>query len=83
MEPIAIHFYTKKNCPLCDKGKAIVEELATEFPIILYEHDIYQDDQLLELYQLMIPVVEIEGEQVNYGIIKKDLLRKRLLQRMG
>ncbi len=83
MEPVIINFYTKENCSLCDKGKAILIELSSEFPISITEYDIYKDDELLELYGVMIPVVEIDGEQVAYGMIKKDLIRKRLLEKTG
>jgi glutaredoxin len=82
MKPIEINFYTKMNCPLCDKGKAVLDELAKEFTLVVNEYDIYKDDELLELYQIMIPVVEIEGEQVDYGIINKEVIRKRLLKKM-
>lgn len=74
-----INFYTKTNCPLCEKGKAVVQELAKEFPLEIHEFDIYEDDALLELYQVMIPVVEIDGEVVSFGMIDKNEVRKRLL----
>jgi thiol-disulfide isomerase/thioredoxin len=83
MRPIEVNFYKKENCPLCDKGKAVLDELAKEFPLAIKEYDIYKNDQLLELYQIMIPVVEIDGEQVSYGILDKDLIRKRLLGKIG
>lgn len=70
--------YSKLDCPLCVKGKVLLEKLGEEFPISIEEIDIYQDDTLLEKYQIMIPVVEIDGEEITYGIIDKDLIRKRL-----
>jgi thiol-disulfide isomerase/thioredoxin len=83
MKPIEINFYTKENCPLCDKGKAVLMELAKQFPLNIHEIDIYKDERLLELYQIMIPVVEIAGKQVAYGIIDKETVRKRLLKKIG
>ncbi len=73
--------YSKVNCSLCDKGKKVLEELKKEFPLEINEIDIYQDDLLLEKYQIMIPVVEIDGEEVEFGIIHKDVIRKRLLEK--
>ncbi|WP_226671561.1 glutaredoxin family protein [Metabacillus litoralis] len=71
--------YSKENCPLCDKGldvlKAIQKEVSFQYEVI----DIYKDDALLELYQIMIPVVKIDEEIVSYGILDKDVIRKRLL----
>lgn len=78
-----INFYTKVDCPLCEKGKAVIEQLANEFPLEIIEFDIYKDDALLELYQVMIPVVEMDGEVVSYGMIDKNVVRKRLLAKLG
>ncbi|MGQ4667632.1 glutaredoxin family protein [Metabacillus halosaccharovorans] len=72
-------FYSKENCSLCDKGLAIIHELQEEFDFEYKVVDIYQNDELLEKFQIMIPVVEIEEEVVTYGILDKDPIRKRLL----
>lgn len=71
--------YTKTGCPLCEKAKQILVELQDEYAFHLQEVDIYQDDDLLEKYQLMIPVVVIDGEEVAFGQIQKVEIRKRLL----
>ncbi|KKI92940.1 glutaredoxin [Bacillus sp. SA1-12] len=72
-------FYSKENCSLCDKGLAILQDIQKDIPFEYEIVDIYQDDQLLELYQIMIPVVKIDNEVVSYGILEKDAIRKRLL----
>ena len=72
-------FYSKENCPLCDKGLDIIHELQEEFDFEYEVVDIYQDDELLEKFQIMIPVVEIENEVITYGILEKESIRKRLL----
>ncbi|PDM39154.1 glutaredoxin [Parageobacillus yumthangensis] len=77
---MVINLYSKTNCPLCDKAKQVLQELQKEFSFQINEIDIYQDDVLLEKYQLMIPVVEIDGEEVAFGIVQKDVIRKRLLE---
>ena len=75
-----INLYSKTNCPLCDKAKQVLQELQKEFSFQINEIDIYKDDVLLEKYQLLIPVVEIDGEGVAFGIVQKDVIRKRLLE---
>lgn len=70
--------YTKNHCPLCDEAKQALYELQQVVPFTLDEIDIYQEEALLEKYQLMIPVVEVDGEMVTYGKIVKAELRKRL-----
>lgn len=75
--------YSKLDCPLCMKAKKVLEEINEEIPIEIEEVDIYKDDQLLEKYQIMIPVVEIDGEEVEYGIIHKEMIRKRIFEKNG
>lgn len=80
-QPIHVNFYTRPVCPLCDKAKTQLLELANEFPLVIHEIDIYQDDDLLEKYQLMIPVIEIDGEKVDYGMVSEDAVRHYLLSK--
>jgi len=82
MDKIEVKMYSKENCSLCDKGKKILQEINEEIPIAIKEIDIYKDDELLEKYQIMIPVIEIDGNEVEYGIIHKDVIRKRLLEKI-
>ncbi|HHW36073.1 MAG TPA: glutaredoxin family protein [Bacillales bacterium] len=74
-QPLQINFYTRPVCPLCDKAKRKLLELADEFPLDIHEIDIYQEDELLEKYQLMIPVIEIAGEEVDYGMVSVEAIR--------
>ncbi len=71
--------YTRENCPLCDGAKRVIEELYEEIPLTLDITDIHSDDRLVERYQLMIPVVNIDGQDAFYGKVVKSDLRKRLL----
>lgn len=61
--------YTRSRCPLCDKAKKIVLELQEEWDFIFQEIDIDSSDELTEKYGIMIPVVEIDGEEIQYGQI--------------
>lgn len=72
--------YSKHGCPLCDEAIEIIKDLQEEFPLQMKEIDIYVDDHLLEKYQLMIPVVEMDGEMIAYGKVDKNFIRKRLLK---
>ncbi|WP_339147781.1 MULTISPECIES: glutaredoxin family protein [unclassified Sutcliffiella] len=77
-----LQFFTKVDCPLCDKAKTKLKELQSEYNFTIEEFDIYKDDVLLEKYQLMIPVVEHEGEMLAYGQVNKEEVRKRLLKKI-
>ena len=78
MSLIQVTMYSKENCSLCTKAKQVIEELSEEFPLDLNEVDIYKDDELLEQYQIMIPVIEIDGNEVEYGIIHKEVIQEYL-----
>ncbi len=70
-----VHFYTKKDCPLCEEAKDLLKLLQREKTFTLLEVDIYANDRLLEQYGLMIPVVEVDGEIIQYGKIDIDDVR--------
>ncbi|MFD2214680.1 glutaredoxin family protein [Metabacillus endolithicus] len=74
-----ITFYSKENCSLCEKGIAIIHELKNELDFHYEVVDIYKDDVLLEKFQIMIPVVEIDNEVISYGVLDKNSIRNRLL----
>lgn len=60
--------FSKKNCHLCDEAK---KELQSIEGVTFQEIDIYENDTLVELYGLMIPVVVYEDKIIQYGIIKR------------
>ncbi|SFD20929.1 MULTISPECIES: glutaredoxin family protein [Bacillaceae] len=72
---IKLTLFTKENCGLCEEAKDAIRLVQSEYEIDVNEIDIYSDDALLEEYQLMIPVIQINGETVAYGKIHKiDIL---------
>ncbi|EIT87039.1 glutaredoxin [Fictibacillus macauensis ZFHKF-1] len=74
-----IQFYTKHLCPLCEEAHTLLVELQEELKLSIEVIDIYESDDLVERYGLMIPVVSIDGETLLYGKLNKDGIRKRLL----
>ncbi|MBN8210049.1 glutaredoxin family protein [Bacillus sp. NTK071] len=75
----SVILYTKETCPLCNEAYYLLQDLQEEVDFSLKTVDIYQDEALLEKFMVMIPVVEIDGEVVDYGRLSKISLRKRLL----
>ncbi|MFC5540902.1 MAG: glutaredoxin family protein [Bacilli bacterium] len=60
-------FFSRPNCALCEEGltilKLVQEDAGFEIEII----NIEEDDEIHEKYMLMIPVVEKDGEIIQYG----------------
>jgi glutaredoxin len=77
-----ITFYTRKRCPLCEKAKKMILELKEEWNFSFEEIDIDESDELTELYGIMIPVVQINGEEVAFGIINKIDISNRLQEKL-
>lgn len=74
--------YTRKGCHLCDKAKKILLELKETMNFQLEEIDIEQSDDLIEKYGLMIPVVVIDGKEVQYGQIDKQFISMYLSEKI-
>jgi glutaredoxin len=75
---VKLRVYGKENCCLCDDAKEILRELQAEMAFEIEEIDIYQDDELLEKYQIIIPVVQVNTDMLGYGIIEKEEIKKQL-----
>ncbi|AFU15795.1 Glutaredoxin [Bacillus thuringiensis MC28] len=74
MKKMKVVLYTKVDCGLCVQAKQVLQEVQCEYSFQIEEIDIYEDNDLLEKYHLMIPVVEIGGKQVEYGNIHKGVI---------
>ncbi len=75
---ITIEILTKKDCPLCDTAKEIVERVLPDFPVQLKMTDIESDDGLFATYHEKIPVVRINGEESFVYKVHEITLRKKL-----
>lgn len=78
-----IIFYTKEVCSLCDDAEALLSAFEMEYPHTLEKRDIYTKEEWLEKYQLLIPVIEINGEQLNCEEINYDSIKALLEKHSG
>ncbi|MBP3949965.1 glutaredoxin family protein [Bacillus suaedae] len=78
-----ITVYSKLDCPLCDKAIAKISTLQSEFTFKIKVVDIYQDDELLEKYQIMIPVVVSDGVEIDFGQISENKVKSYLQAKIG
>lgn len=71
-------YYTRKKCPLCEDGKLILQILQRDYAFSITEIDIETSDELTERFGLMIPVVEIDGEIIQCGMIDLIAMEEKL-----
>lgn len=73
-----IILYKRKDCHLCDHALELLRQLQNEYDFTLKLVDIGKSDDLEEKYGLYIPVVEIDGEVIQFGQIDEFTIRMRL-----
>jgi glutaredoxin len=70
--------FSRPGCHLCDAARAVVERVTAEFGEPYVERDITLDPQELQAYVDSIPVVEVDGVQVDFWRVSEDRLRAAL-----
>jgi glutaredoxin len=73
-----IVLFSRPGCHLCDAARAVVEKVAAELGERYVERDITLDAQDLSAYADSIPVVVVDGVQVDFWRISEDRLRAAL-----
>ena len=76
-------FYTKEICSLCEDAEALLFMFQQDYSYSIEIRDIYQNDAWLEEYQLLIPVVEINGKQINCEEMSYEALEKFIQDNIG
>jgi glutaredoxin len=67
--------YTRKNCPLCDHAEELLEQYSAYLPAIS-EVDVDEDPQLIEQFDIWVPVIAVDGKVRFKGRIDEILLRR-------
>ena len=63
--PMQLQFYTKPDCPLCDEAKTVLQKVSAKVSFVAVEEiDITKNLGLFTKYKLMIPVLELDGQQL-------------------
>lgn len=69
-----VKLYSRPRCHLCETAREILEELQQQWNFIIEEINIDLDDDLIEKYGIMIPVLVLDGEELQYGRINKTFI---------
>jgi Fe-S cluster assembly iron-binding protein IscA len=72
--------FTRPGCHLCDAARAVVERVTTDLGEQYTERDITLDPADLRAYVDSIPVVVVDGVQVDFWRVSEDRLRAALLR---
>jgi glutaredoxin len=73
-----IVLYTRPGCHLCEAAREVVEKVSADVGEPYAERDITVDPQLLRSYVESIPVVEVDGVQVDFWRVSEERLRAAL-----
>lgn len=74
-----VNFYTRPGCHLCEDARLMLKLVQEDVSFEINEMNIEEDDALHEKYMLMIPVVEFEGEIIQYGQVDYATILEALL----
>ncbi|MGM0902654.1 MAG: glutaredoxin family protein [Bacillota bacterium] len=81
MKKSTVKLYMRQRCHLCEDAKGMLEDLQQSWNFEIVEVDIDQDDRLVEEYGIIIPVIELDGEEVQAGIIHKKSIIEALTRK--
>lgn len=63
-----LKFFTTSGCHLCEQAAEIIHRVIPDFEDLLVESvDIADDDNLMELYGVRIPVVKLDTSDADLG----------------
>lgn len=64
---VIIKFYSRPNCELCIEGLQTLKIVQEDIAFEIEHYNIEENDALHEQYMLMIPVVELNNEIIQFG----------------
>jgi glutaredoxin len=70
--------YHAEACHLCERARAVLEQVGKEVDFELQEIDIGEDPGLEAQYREWLPVVEIDGERAFVYYVDPDAFRRKL-----
>ncbi|MGE7021353.1 glutaredoxin family protein [Solibacillus cecembensis] len=62
-----VQFYSRPNCELCVEGLQILKLVQEDIPFQIEQINIEENDALHEKFMVMIPVVEFNGDVIQFG----------------
>jgi glutaredoxin len=75
---LKVVLYHAEGCHLCERARAILEQVRKEADFELEEIDIGGDPGLEAQYREWLPVVEIDGERAFVYYVDSDAFRRKV-----
>ena len=76
LDHLAVHFYTRRGCHLCDEAWTLLEEARGKFGVVLTPIDIDTNPELAKQYGDCVPVVTVNGKVRFRGKVNRVLLER-------
>ncbi|GAC1301177.1 MAG: hypothetical protein NVSMB14_11200 [Isosphaeraceae bacterium] len=76
--PIRVEVFTRAQCSCCDKAMEVLKPFTRRFSLTIETIDVDADSVLKEKYDLLVPVVVINGRERFRGSINPILLERIL-----
>jgi Glutaredoxin-like domain (DUF836) len=70
--------YTRVDCHLCHRARAILDAIARDCPLSIRERDVDSDPRLRERYGARVPAIEVDGRLLAAGRVSEFRLRRAL-----
>ena len=78
-----LRYYSKPDCPLCEKSRPVAEQLARAFDLGFEEVDILSEAALEARYAERIPVLVLGDRELGWGRLSQRALERRLAEQLG
>lgn len=75
---LKVKFYMREACKLCDEAYVLLEILQSKYPFQIEEINIELNDEWLEKYQVIIPVIKIGDIILNNNMIDMEKIDEGL-----
>lgn len=80
---LEVTLYTKDDCSLCEKAKAVVFAVRERIPFEYVEVDITSEDSTYEEFREQIPVIFVNGRKAFKYHVSSEELAKRLRRELS
>lgn len=86
MNPLDVVYVTAQRCHFCERGRVILAELATRYPLRVREVDLGAAEGRTAAERWMVPyppIVIVDGELAGYGRLSARGLERFLAGRLA